>query len=60
VLSTKEVPAKTKVLYIALVPAKNLLNLKISYHLKGTLEKLASGADEDLKAAAQKKLDEAK
>jgi hypothetical protein len=59
VLTTKDVPAQTKVLYIGAVPAKTL-SWKTSFHLRKTLEKLAAGPDDALKRAAQQKLDEIK
>jgi hypothetical protein len=59
VLGMKDVSPETKVLFINAVPPATL-NWKSSYPLKRTLEGLASGTDKDLKAAAQKKLDEAK
>lgn len=59
VLDMTDVPAATKAKYVAVIPADRL-NRKACFNLKRTLEKYADGTDEALKAAAGRKLAEAK
>lgn len=59
VLDMPDVPAATKAKFVAAIPADRL-NWKTNFGLKRTLEKYADGNDDVLKAAATKKLAEAK
>ena len=59
VLSTRAVASEKKALYVAAVRAETLKTLS-GYNLKRTLEEFAAGPDGELKAAAKKKLEEAR
>ena len=59
VLETDDVTAETKGKFIAALPAERV-SWKPNFNLKMRLEKFAAGDDPVLKAAAEKKLDEAK